>query len=275
VFLYPRSYLPPRVRGRIEGLNLAEPQPDNVILAIGAALLRTRCCSRGSGHHARPSSETSPAAVRRPAIHPIRTMSQGGARTNSFCCRTNGRLARKRELARRRHLHRQAADGVRRLCPDVPAQRRVRCGQDTRRGPNEVAVTADPQLSVAADRKPRNLRAPTGRRFQAQWIWASHRSPGRAGEIPPTTHPVVRTHPKRRQQPVSQPRRHADASGLTHTKAATLLDLLYDQIQQPHFLCAGTGGRGTMAFWDNSRKQQYTVGDDAKHERVIAPRATI
>ncbi len=87
---------------------------------------------------------------------------------------------------------------------------------------------------------------------------------------PPTTHPVVRTHPETgRNSLFVNPAFTTRILGLSHSESRKLLDLLYEQIQQPQFLVRWHWRPKTLAFWDNRVTQHYTVGDYASHERVM------
>ena len=87
---------------------------------------------------------------------------------------------------------------------------------------------------------------------------------------PPTTHPVVRTHPETgRNGLFVNPAFTTRILGVTNTESRQLLDLLYNRIQQPEFLLRWHWRPKTLAFWDNRVTQHYTIGDYAANERVM------
>jgi len=87
---------------------------------------------------------------------------------------------------------------------------------------------------------------------------------------PPTTHPVVRTHPETGLNSLFvNPAFTTRILGLSHSESRKLLELIFEQIQQPQFLVRRQWRRGTVAFWDNRVTQHYTVGDYAANERVM------
>ena len=87
---------------------------------------------------------------------------------------------------------------------------------------------------------------------------------------PPTTHPVVRTHPETgRNGLFVNPAFTTRVMGLTHTESRKLLELLYAQIQRPEYLVRWHWRPKTLAFWDNRVTQHFTVSDYASHERVM------
>ena len=87
---------------------------------------------------------------------------------------------------------------------------------------------------------------------------------------PPTTHPVVRTHPETGLNSLFvNPAFTTRILGLSHTESRKLLELIFEQIQQPQFLVRRQWKRKTVAFWDNRVTQHYTVGDYTANERVM------
>jgi taurine dioxygenase len=87
---------------------------------------------------------------------------------------------------------------------------------------------------------------------------------------PPTTHPVVRTHPETGLNSLFvNPAFTTRILGLSHAESRKLLELIFEQIQQPQFLVRRQWKRKTVAFWDNRVTQHYTVGDYAANERVM------
>ena len=57
--------------------------------------------------------------------------------------------------------------------------------------------------------------------------------------------------------------------GLNRTESRKLLELIFEQIQQPQFLVRRQWKPGMLAFWDNRVTQHYTVGDYTANERVM------
>jgi len=87
---------------------------------------------------------------------------------------------------------------------------------------------------------------------------------------PPTTHPVVRTHPETGLDSLFvNPAFTTGILGLNRTESRKLLELIFEQIQQPQFLVRRQWKPGMLAFWDNRVTQHYTVGDYTANERVM------
>jgi len=87
---------------------------------------------------------------------------------------------------------------------------------------------------------------------------------------PPTTHPVVRTHPETGLDGLFvNPAFTTRIMGLSRSESRKLLELVFEQIQQPQFLVRRQWKPGTVAFWDNRVTQHYTVGDVPASERVM------
>ncbi len=87
---------------------------------------------------------------------------------------------------------------------------------------------------------------------------------------PPTTHPVVRTHPETGLDSLFvNPAFTTAILGLNPSESRKLLDLIFDHIQQPQFQVRRQWKPGTLAFWDNRVTQHYTVADYAAAERVM------
>jgi len=87
---------------------------------------------------------------------------------------------------------------------------------------------------------------------------------------PPTTHPVVRTHPETGLNSLFvNPAFTTRILGLNHNESRRLLELLFDQIQQPQYLVRWHWRPKTLAFWDNRVTQHYTVGDYSAYERLM------
>lgn len=87
---------------------------------------------------------------------------------------------------------------------------------------------------------------------------------------PPTTHPVVRTHPETGLNSLFvNPAFTTRILGLNDSESHRLLEMIFEQIQQPQFLVRRQWKPRTVAFWDNRVTQHYTVGDYATNERVM------
>jgi taurine dioxygenase len=112
-------------------------------------------------------------------------------------------------------------------------------------------------------------RSYTEERFQRmdlgaeQFAWARR-------DHPPTTHPVVRTHPETGLNSLFvNPAFTTRILGLNHSESRKLLELIYEQIQQPQFQVRRQWKPRTVAFWDNRVTQHFTVGDYPANERVM------
>src|SRR6201996_1391610 len=87
---------------------------------------------------------------------------------------------------------------------------------------------------------------------------------------PPTTHPVVRTHPETGLNSLFvNPAFTPAILGLTRSESRNMLEMIFEQIQQPQFLVRRQWKPGTLAFWDNRVTQHYTVADVPANERVM------
>jgi taurine dioxygenase len=87
---------------------------------------------------------------------------------------------------------------------------------------------------------------------------------------PPTTHPVVRTHPETGANSLFvNPAFTTRILGLNHAESRKLLELIYEQIQQPQFLVRRQWKQNTVALWDNRVTQHFTVADYPANERVM------
>ncbi len=96
-----------------------------------------------------------------------------------------------------------------------------------------------------------------------QFAWARR-------DHPPTTHPVVRTHPETGLNSLFvNPAFTTRILGLNHSESRKLLELIYEQIQQPQFQVRRQWKPGTVALWDNRVTQHFTVGDYPANERVM------
>jgi taurine dioxygenase len=96
-----------------------------------------------------------------------------------------------------------------------------------------------------------------------QFAWARR-------DHPPTTHPVVRTHPETGLDSLFvNPAFTTRILGLNHSESRKVLEMVYEQIQQPQFLVRRQWKPRTVALWDNRVTQHYTVGDYTANERVM------
>ncbi len=87
---------------------------------------------------------------------------------------------------------------------------------------------------------------------------------------PPTTHPVVRTHPETGLNSLFvNPAFTTAILGLTRSESRKVLEMIFEQIQQPQFLVRRQWKPRTVAFWDNRVTQHYTVADVPASERVM------
>ncbi|NRA09867.1 MAG: TauD/TfdA family dioxygenase [Myxococcales bacterium] len=79
---------------------------------------------------------------------------------------------------------------------------------------------------------------------------------------PPTTHPVVRTHPVSGRKALYVNRNATThIEGLSERENEWLLPLLCDQVRSPAFQCRFQWEKDSIAFWDNRGSQHYAVPD--------------
>ena len=79
---------------------------------------------------------------------------------------------------------------------------------------------------------------------------------------PPTTHPVVRTHPVSGRKALYVTRNATThIEGLSERENEWLLPLLCDQVRSPAFQCRFQWEEDSIAFWDNRGSQHYAVPD--------------
>jgi taurine dioxygenase len=79
---------------------------------------------------------------------------------------------------------------------------------------------------------------------------------------PPTTHPVVRTHPVSGRKALYVTRNATThIEGLSERENEWLLPLLCDQVRSPAFQCRFHWEQDSIAFWDNRGSQHYAVPD--------------
>jgi len=93
---------------------------------------------------------------------------------------------------------------------------------------------------------------------------------------PPTTHPVVRTHPETGSNSLFvNPAFTTRILGLTKRESRKILEMVFEQIQQPQFQVRRQWKRNTLAVWDNRVTQHYTVGDYDGNSRVMLRTAVL
>ena len=172
------------------GVSLADAARDEALFAeIKAACSSTACCSSRPGHHPRRARRLR-APVRRAGGPPGGRQRPGapGPGAHLQDARHADRPLRER-LAHRRHLARDAADGLRAALRRVPAGRRRHHVGQHGAGLREAA-----RARQGADREP--ARAPQ-HRGQLRRGDADREAPCAARRsIPDAEHPVVRTHPE-------------------------------------------------------------------------------
>jgi taurine dioxygenase len=101
-------------------------------------------------------------------------------------------------------------------------------------------------------------------------VYSEERFPGATRDHPPTTHPVVRTHPETGFDSLFvNPAFTTQILGVNRGEGRKLLEMIFEQIQQPQFLVRHRWKPGTLAFWDNRVTQHYTVADYPANERVM------
>jgi len=251
---------------RIEGVNLAEPQPDNVIFAIRRALLRYEVLFFEDQDITPAQQRDFAARFGNLHVHPIRPHVAGVPEVvllqDQWAIDDSGNWRADVTFI----------DTPPMACM-VYAQTVPATGGDTLWASTRAAYESlsQPIRSFLSPMIASHdfARAYTEERFQRmdmgieRFAWTRR-------DHPPTTHPVVRTHPETgRNSLFVNPAFTTRIMGLTHNESRKLLDLLYDQIQQPQFLLRWHWRPRTLAFWDNRVTQHYTVGDYASHERVM------
>jgi taurine dioxygenase len=92
---------------------------------------------------------------------------------------------------------------------------------------------------------------------------------------PPVLHPVIRTHPETGEPGIFVNFGFTSRiKGLCAAESRMLLKFLHEHIQQPQFIVRWRWTPHAMAFWDNRNTQHYAVNDYLPHRRVMH-RATI
>ncbi len=87
-------------------------------------------------------------------------------------------------------------------------------------------------------------------------------------EFPPSTHPVIRTHPVSGRKSVYVNRIFTRRiEGLDDTEAAELLAQLCASANNPDVQCRFRWRKNSLAFWDNRAAQHFAAADYWPHER--------
>jgi len=92
---------------------------------------------------------------------------------------------------------------------------------------------------------------------------------------PPVLHPVIRTHPETGEPCIFVNYGYTTRiKGMRGAESKALLDFLFAHIQKPEFIVRWRWSPKSLAFWDNRCTQHYAVNDYMPHRRVMH-RATI
>lgn len=92
---------------------------------------------------------------------------------------------------------------------------------------------------------------------------------------PPVLHPVVRTHPETGADGLFVNYGFTERiKGLRRKESDAILGMLFDHIQKPEFQVRWRWGDNAIAFWDNRVTQHYAVNDYLPNRRVMN-RATV
>lgn len=87
-------------------------------------------------------------------------------------------------------------------------------------------------------------------------------------EFPPTTHPVIRTHPDSGNRSVYVNRAFTRTiQGMPEQDAAELLQKLYQTAWSPDVQCRFRWRKNSLAFWDNRAAQHFAAADYWPHTR--------
>jgi taurine dioxygenase len=93
---------------------------------------------------------------------------------------------------------------------------------------------------------------------------------GKATELGPTAHPVIRTHPETGERTIFvNPGFTQKIVELTRSESDALLAFLYAHSTRPEFVVRHHWHTGDLAFWDNRATQHSVVGDYGREPRVI------
>lgn len=81
-------------------------------------------------------------------------------------------------------------------------------------------------------------------------------------ELPPVSHPVIRTHPKSGRKGIFVNKFFTvRIDQVTAAESANLLEYLYELMETPEFCCRLRWEVGTLAIWDNRCTSHYAVAD--------------
>ena len=87
---------------------------------------------------------------------------------------------------------------------------------------------------------------------------------------PPVEHPVVRTHPETgRKSLFVNPLLTSSIKGLSESESRMLLDLLFQQMQQPENMCRFRWSKHSVAFWDNRSTAHKGINDFYPAHRLM------
>lgn len=87
-------------------------------------------------------------------------------------------------------------------------------------------------------------------------------------EFPPTTHPVIRTHPDSGNRSIYVNRAFTRAiEGMPAEEGSALLQNLYQTAWNPDVQCRFRWRRNSLAFWDNRAAQHFAAADYWPHTR--------
>ena len=88
-------------------------------------------------------------------------------------------------------------------------------------------------------------------------------------ELPPTEHPVIRTHPETGRKTIFVNGFTTHVVGLARAESDTILRFLNRHATQPQFTVRYHWHEGDLGFWDNRSTQHAVVGDFDDAPRVI------
>ena len=89
-------------------------------------------------------------------------------------------------------------------------------------------------------------------------------------KYPPTTHPVVRTHPISGRKSIYVNKIFTRRiEGLSERESQALLEQLYRQAWIPDFQCRFRWRQDSLAFWDNRGAQHYAAADYWPERRAM------
>src|ERR1700744_2765345 len=251
---------------RIDGIDLSQPLPENIIFAIRRALLRYEVLFFEDQTLTPLQQRDFAARFGQLHIHPIRPHVDGVEEVvllqDQWAIDDSGNWRADVTFI----------DTPPRACL-VYAQAAPPSGGDTLWASTRAAYEAlSPPLRNFLDPLIAShdfARSHTEERFARMDI-GSERFAWTRRDHPPTTHPVVRTHPETgRNSLFVNPAFTTRILGVNNAESRQLLHLLYDRIQHPQFLLRWHWRPKTLAFWDNRVTQHYTIGDHAASERVM------